>query len=293
MKTLKSYIDAYFSLTKSGIVLFVLVVGSCGYALGMPAGRGVDFDYLIAFLIGLYALSAGSLALNQVQEVSIDKKMPRTQKRPIVSGVFSRLQAFLISTLLIILGLVFLLLVNERSALVGLITVLLYNGVYTYFWKKKWAFGAVPGAIPGATPPVIGYLSHSGANWTDPQLFYLFGLLFLWQMPHFWIIAIKFKEDYGKGGIPVLPLKIGDEKTKYHMALYLFCYLGLAVGAPLYVTSGIIATSIIWLFALAVLISFFVYLNNEKKWLIFFLLLNFSILIFSLVPALSTGIYYL
>ncbi len=293
MRALKSFIDAYFSLTKSGIVLFVLVVGSCGYALGMPAGKGVDFNYLMAFLMGLYALSAGSLALNQVQEVSIDKKMPRTQKRPIVSGVFSRIQAFLISILLILFGLVSLLVVNERSALVGLLTVLLYNGVYTYIWKKKWAFGAVPGAIPGATPPVIGYLAHEGANWTDPQLFYLFGLLFLWQMPHFWIIAIKFKEDYDKGGIPVLPLKIGDEKTKFHMGLYLFCYLGLAIGAPLYVTSGILATSIIWLFSLAVLLSFFMYLKNDKKWLLFFLLLNFSILVFSLVPALSTGVYYL
>lgn len=293
MKQLLSLYKSYQSLTKSGIVLFVLVVGLCGYMMGMPAGRGVDFTYLIIFIIGLYALSAGSLALNQVQEVEIDKKMDRTQTRPIVSGAFSRTQGFLISILLILIGLGALALVSMRSALFGLLTVLLYNAIYTYFWKKKWAFGAVPGAIPGALPPVIGYMAHDGANLADPQLFYLFTLVFLWQMPHFWILAIKLQEDYDKAGIPVLPLKIGNELTKLHMGLYLFCYLGLAFLAPLFVFSGVVATGIIWVSVFIVLAMFVRYIREEKKWLLFFLSLNFSVLIFSLVPAICVMKYYL
>ncbi len=293
MNTIILLCKSYQSLTKSGIVLFVLVVGLCGYIMGMPVGRGADFNFLLTFIFGLYTLSSGSLALNQAQEINLDKKMDRTQNRPIVSGVFSRTQGFLISVLLILIGLSFLALVNIRSAFAGLLTVFLYNVVYTYFWKKKWAFAAVPGAIPGAFPPVIGYLAHEGASWNDPQLFYLFVLLFLWQMPHFWILAIKFKDDYSKAGVPVLPLKVGNENTKFYMGMYLFCYLGLAFMAPLFVFSGVISTIAIWSFVLLVLVTFIRYIKKEEKWLLFFLTLNFSILVFSLVPAISIMKYYL
>ncbi len=293
MNSILSFYKAYQSLTKSGIVLFVLVVGLCGYILGMPAGRGVELNYLIVFILGLYALSAGSLALNQVQEVHLDKKMERTKTRPIVSGFFSKFQGLVISWFLILLGLLFLSLVSLRSACAGFLTVVLYNIIYTYVWKRKWAFGAVPGAIPGALPPVIGYLAHPGAGVMDPELFYLFVLLFLWQMPHFWILAIKLKDDYQKADIPVLPLMIGNEQTKFHMGLYLFSYLGLAFMAPLFIFSGIWATSVIWLFVLLVLGTFIRYIKKEEKWLLFFLSLNFSILVFSLVPAISVMKYYI
>lgn len=293
MKQTLSIYKSYQSLTKSGIVLFVIVVGLCGYAVGMPAGRGADFNAIFLFVLGLYCLSAGSLALNQVQEVKLDEKMDRTKTRPIISGVFSKFQAMALSLVLIFAGLGALSILSLSSAGAGLLTVLLYNVIYTYIWKKKWAFGAVPGAIPGALPPVIGYLVHEGARWNDPQLFYLFGILFLWQMPHFWILAIKLKKDYAQGGVPVLPLMIGDEKTRFHMGLYLFAYLGLAVAAPLYVASGFVGSLIIWVVALFVLGTFVRYMKNQEKWLLFFLSLNISILIFSLVPAIGVIRYYI
>ena len=290
---LKKVFKAYQSLTKFGIVLFVLVVGLSGYALGLPAGSGVDFPLVLVFVFGLYTLSAGSLALNQVQEVDVDKKMKRTQTRPIVCGFFSKAQALLISLLLIFFGLISLLIVSPRSFYFGLLTLVLYNVLYTYSWKKNWAFGAVPGAIPGALPPVIGYLAHSGAKLTDPDLFYLFMILFLWQMPHFWIIAIKLKDDYKAGGIPVLPVLIGEERTRYHIALYLLPYLGLAVSASLFVVGSIIGSVLMWLTAITVLVFFLRYLQNNKKWLLFFLSLNLSVLVFVLVPAFTTLKYYI
>ena len=284
---------AYQSLTKFGIVLFVLVVGLSGYALGLPAGSGVAFSEVLVFLIGLYALSSGSLAMNQVQEVHIDQKMKRTQSRPIVAGFFSRVQALLISIILMSFGLLSLFLISPRSFYAGFTTLVLYNGLYTYLWKKKWAFGAVPGAIPGALPPVIGYLAHEGSKLSDPDLFYLFMILFLWQMPHFWILAIKLKDDYQAGGIPVLPILIGEERARYHMALYLFAYLGLAASAPLFVIHSLTGSIVMWITAVVVLLSFFRYLRTTKKWLLFFLTLNLSVLIFVLVPAITTLRYYL
>ena len=284
---------AYQSLTKFGIVLFVMVVGLCGYALGLPAGSGVDFSEVLVFLFGLYTLSAGSLALNQVQEIELDKKMKRTQSRPLVAGFFSRAQGLLLSVSLMLFGLAALALVDLRSFYVGLLTLFLYNVLYTYLWKKKWAFGAVPGGVPGALPPVIGYLAHEGAKLSDPDLFYLFMILFLWQMPHFWILAIKLKDDYKAGGVPVLPILIGDERTRYHMALYLLAYLGLAASAPLFVISSLVGSIVIWLTAIVVFLAFLRYLKNTNKWLMFFLSLNLSVLIFVLVPAITTLKYYI
>lgn len=292
MNLLKESFKAYQSLTKFGIVLFVLVTGLCGYVLGLPAGNGIVFNEVIVFVLGLYALSSGSLALNQAQELSVDKKMKRTSTRPIVSGFFSQAQGLTISFLLILLGLVFLVLINPRCFYMGLLTLFLYNGLYTYLWKKKWAFGAVPGAIPGALPPVIGYLAHEGSKFSDPDLFYLFMILFLWQMPHFWILAIKLKDDYAAGGVPVLPVSVGEERTRFHIGLYLFAYLGLAIASPLYVISSLIGSFIVWATAFVVLVSFFRYLKNNAKWLLFFLSLNLSVLIFCMVPAITTLRYY-
>lgn len=289
----KNGFKAYQSLTKFGIVLFVMVVGLCGYALGLPAGSGIDFSEVLVFIFGLYALSSGSLALNQVQEIHLDKKMKRTQSRPLVCGFFSRLQGLLISCLLMSFGLLLLALISPRAFYTGLLTLFLYNVLYTYLWKIKWAFGAVPGAIPGALPPVIGYLAHDGALLSDPELFYLFMVLFLWQMPHFWILAIKLKEDYAAGGIPVLPVLVGEERTRYHMALYLLAYLGLAASAPLFVIYSLVGSLIIWVTAIIVFLSFLRYLKNTKKWLLFFLSLNLSVLIFVLVPAITTLKYYI
>lgn len=290
---LKESFKAYQSLTKFGIVLFVLVTGLCGYVLGLPAGDGIVFNEVLVFIFGLYALSAGSLALNQAQEISVDKKMKRTSTRPIVCGFFSQAQGLTISFLLIVLGLGFLVLINPRCFYTGLLTLFLYNGLYTYLWKKKWAFGAVPGAIPGALPPVIGYLAHAGSKLSDPDLFYLFMILFLWQMPHFWILAIKLKDDYAAGGVPVLPVSVGEERTRFHIGLYLFAYLGLAIASPLYVISSLIGSVIIWLTAFVVLMAFVRYLKNNQKWLLFFLGLNLSVLIFCMVPAVTTLKYYL
>ena len=263
-----------------------------GYALGLPAGSEVDFSEVLVFLFGLYALSSGSLALNQVQEIHLDKKMKRTQSRPLVCGFFSRVQGLLISILLMSFGLLFLVLISTRSFCVGVVILFLYNVLYTYLWKKKWAFGAVPGAIPGALPPVIGYLAHEGSRLVDPDAFYLFMILFLWQMPHFWMLAIKLEEDYKAGGIPVLPILVGKERTRYHMALYLLAYVGLAASAPLFVVSSLIGSLIMWGTALIVFQTFLRYLRNTKKWLLFFLSLNLSVLVFVLVPAVTTLRYY-
>ena len=284
----------YLELTKSGIVIFVLLSGLVGYAFSYPIGQNIDFYQVVLLLLGLYFLSSGSFVLNQAQEWQIDKKMPRTRGRPIPSGQVAPWQAYFLSLIYILLGLFLLYLLAPLTSLMGFTTVLLYNGFYTLFWKKKWNFGAVPGAIPGAMPVVIGYSVHT-TNLLSPESIYLFLIMYLWQMPHFWCLAIKFKQDYQAGGIPVLPLAIGEERTKYHMGLYTFVYIGVALTAPLFTASSWLFLFLMVPLALKVLVEFFKYFQsqtNEKNWLPFFLWINLSMLVFLAAPVLDKWMYY-
>lgn len=275
-------------LTKSGIVCFVLVSGLAGYAIGMLPDEPWIWERLVATLIALYFFSAGSFALNQAQEWRIDQKMPRTERRPIPSGKVSVSQASVLGVGFILLGCFAALLVNVWVLATGLATVLLYNGLYTLYWKRKWAFGAVPGAIPGAMPVVVGYAANS-SEFLHPELIYAFLILFLWQMPHFWSLAIRFKDDYQKGGIPVLPLRVGTDATLFHMGLYVFAYVGLALASPWLTSAYFFYAIIVVPFALKVLYEFFKYYRAgaRARWLPFFLWTNFSVLIFLIGPVID------
>lgn len=275
---------AYLDLTKSGITIFVLVCGVIGYALGSPYGAPFVFEDITTFIIGLYLLSSGSLAFNQAQEWTIDKKMKRTESRPIPAGKIKPWQAYCMGILFCIVGTLFLFTHGSLPALLGIITVVLYNGLYTLYWKKRWSFGAVPGAIPGSLPVSIGFACQNPDLW-DSLHVYLFLIVFLWQMPHFWVLAIRFKNDYLEGGIPVLPLKIGVDRTVYHIGLYVFAYLAVAMTAPITIRASWVHFLLAVPFSVLVLYYFVQFLRyGEKKWLGFFLALNFSMLAFISAP---------
>lgn len=286
---MKTYLD----LTKTGIITFVLFGGIAGYAVSFPLGQPIDIAEPLILLIGLYFLSAGSFSLNQAQEVSADAKMPRTITRPLPSGKMAKWQAYFLAILFIPLGLLCLYLLQPITALLGLATIIMYNGLYTLYWKKKWAFGAVPGAIPGALPAVIGYSVAGPQNLLSPDCIYLFLIMFLWQMPHFWVLAIKFKDDYIKGGFPVLPSKVGEQRTLYHIGLYVFAYAGVALTSPLFVHTNILYILLVVPFALKVVWEFFKFFHGKTKWLPFFLWTNFSMLVFLIVPVADKWYFYL
>lgn len=275
-------------LTKSGIVVFILLSGFAGYALSHSPYASWDFVHLFCVLGALCLLSAGSFALNQAQEWRIDLKMPRTERRPIPSGKISAAQAVTLGLGFVALGLGLALLVSPLVAGLGLLTVILYNLLYTLIWKRKWAFGAVPGAIPGAMPVVIGYAANTN-DLIQSDVVYAFLIMFLWQMPHFWALAIRFRDDYAKGGIPVLPVRIGNEATLFHIGLYMFTYVALAVASPWFVSAHWVYAVVVLPFAFKILWEF-VKFNREGgrgKWLPFFLWTNFSVLVFLIAPVLD------
>lgn len=275
-------------LTKFGIVIFVLLTGIAGYMMGFVVEAPFDWMHFLKFIGGLYFLSSGSLALNQVQEYKLDQKMPRTANRPIASGKLTPMAGGILSVAFLFAGSHLLFEVSVLSAILGWATVILYNGVYTYYWKPKWVYAAVPGAIPGALPVSIGYAATNPDIWNSESI-YLFLIMFLWQMPHFWALALRFKDDYRSGDVPTLPAALGVEKTLYQMVLYTYVYVGLAIASPWFIQTG-------WFYLLLVIpISMLVFwetrkfykTKGEKGWLRYFMLVNISVLFYVFVPVLD------
>lgn len=275
---------AYLDLTKFGIVCFVLFTGGACYLLGQNPGEPINTTHFFTFLAALYFLSSGSFALNQYQEGEIDKQMPRTQGRPIPSGIFSKPQVMIFAAILLSLGVWLSWMTSFWVLIYGIATVVLYNGFYTMLWKKYWAFGAVPGAIPGAMPVLLGYGAHNIAY--SRESIYLFVLMFLWQMPHFWALALRYKEDYSLASIPVLPAVLGERRTLYHMGLYVFAYSAWAVVSPWFISVWVGYLLVILPFTCKVVWEFWHFQKEQSKrnWLSFFLWTTFSVLVFVIIP---------
>ena len=269
-------------LSKFGIVFLVLLTTLFGYILGPH----FSYSTLCFLLAGIYWVSSGSFILNQVSEHSLDSQMNRTKNRPIPQGAISPKTASVFGWILILLGLFLLMYVNILSVLLSLITILLYNFFYTLRWKQKYPYGAVFfGAIPGAMPVVIGYAA-SASSILSIECGYLFLIMFLWQIPHFWSLAFHYKKDYAKAKIPVLPVYSGEENTFFHIGLYTLSYVGLALLAPLFLHTSFIYLIISLPLCLKVLFEYYCF-YTQRKWLPFFSWLNISLLVFLSVPFLD------
>ncbi|MFK8137910.1 MAG: protoheme IX farnesyltransferase [Bdellovibrionales bacterium] len=273
-------------LTKARLAYFVIVSGGAGFLLATGPGEEFSLSGFALFAVGLTLLTMGSFALNQIQEQDLDGKMPRTKQRPLVTGDLTVKSAGIVALIGLVFGTGLLYSIHPFTAVLGLSTVIMYNVLYVFIWKPKWVFGAVPGALPGAMPVVIGF-SAVDQNIFRSECIYAFLIMFLWQMPHFWALAIKYKDDYKEGGIPVMPSELGNKSALMHMTLYTISYLSLALLSPLFVP---VTYGLYWFlvipFVFMVAKEFYKYYQSvgERNWLPFFLWVNFSMLAFLLAP---------
>ena len=274
-----------YRLIKGGIVIFVVLSGLAGYAL---AEAPLNSNVLLQFLLGICLLSAGSLALNQIQESELDGRMPRTKSRPLPRGDFSTPAAGLISVSALIAGMYLLYLADPLSAYLGLATVLLYNGLYTMLLKQRTAYAAIVGAVPGALPVVMGYSAALGKIIT-PTCAYAFLIMFLWQLPHFWILALRYRADYAAAGIPVLPVVCNPSTTLRVIAFSTALYLSCALLHPLLFQPLWPYLLLVVPMVLVVAWEGYQYYRSQAqdKWFKFFLALNSSMLLFIIAPVLD------
>lgn len=287
-------LGVFKELSKSGIVVLVLLSVTCGFFIGHPLERPLDWVRFFETLLGILLLSSGSAALNQFQERYEDSLMPRTASRPLPSGRITQAQALTFSVVLIAGGLLLLGVLSATLLVLGALAALFYNGLYTLWWKRKWAFAAVPGAIPGALPVLMGHFSASG-DLTDPGGLFLFFLLFFWQMPHFWVLALKYSSDYAKGGFPTLPVQHGRGITVHQIILWCLAYVGVAFLAPFFLKVQWIYFAITLGFSAKVLYELRCFARNpeSKYWLRFFLWVNFSLIAYLAAAVLDLWSVYL
>lgn len=290
----------YRELSKSGIVTLVLISVLGGYLITQPLEAPLSWSRMLITLAGVLFLASGSSALNQLQEVEADAKMPRTANRPIPSGRISKQRAAVFVSAMLTAGFLILGWLSLELFFLGLGAVVSYNGLYTLWWKRHWAYAAIPGAIPGALPILMGATSASGQILT-PQGIYLFLILFYWQMPHFWVLALKFKSDYEKGDFPTLPVSKGNGVTLHQISLWTLGYVGLAIGAPLFIRIDRIYLAAAIPLSLKIIWELRRFLREQKlaegepskAWLHFFLWVNFSLIIFLAAAALDLWSHHL
>lgn len=286
---------SYFDLTKFGITSFVLFTASAGFFLSHPLETDLNVNKWFQMAIALYFFSAGIFSLNQYQEHLLDKKMDRTKNRPIPAGKILPLPALILSWTLIIVGLWFGYKIHITFFILEVFTLVFYNFIYTLFWKPQMPFAAIPGAIPGAMPVVVGYSVNSEKFWTVECL-YLFLIMFFWQMPHFWMLALKYSDDYKKADFPVLPSIRGNDVTVFYTGLYLFAYVALALACPWFAPAWWGYFLLIIPVSLKLIWTFFTYFNNQNKsnWTSVFLWVTFSIIFYVTVPVFDRwGIFVL
>ncbi len=190
------------ALMKLRLNVLVLAAVATGYVLGAPAA--VSLGHLSLVLLGVLLAGGGSSALNMAMEADRDRLMARTRNRPVAAGRVSAEEATAIGALLALLGVGAVALGGGwLAAALCAVTVLLYAFVYTPL-KTRTSFNTWVGAVPGALPPLIGWAAASGQ--LSPAALSLFGIIFLWQFPHFFAIASMYREDYEKGGFKMLPV---------------------------------------------------------------------------------------
>lgn len=199
MKKLIETFGILSELTKFRITSFVTLTTFLGYILFK---KTVEFD-VVGILIGVLLLSSGSAIFNQYQEREFDAKMKRTRNRPIPSGRVKPETAFILGYIFSTGGILILLIgYNLLSAVLGLIALIWYNLIYTPM-KRKFALAVVPGSLIGSIPPVIGWVAAGGYIFESSILMVAF-FLFIWQIPHFWLLMLFFDEDYKSSGFPTL-----------------------------------------------------------------------------------------
>ena len=192
---------AYLELTKPRVLLMVLITALAGFYMG--DGAAFEFAAALKALVGTALAAGGTLALNEYIEREFDARMTRTCNRPLPSGRLRPPEALVFGLIICVAGIIFLwFAVNPLTAMItGSITAL-YLGAYTPLKRYSWVCHVV-GAVPGALPPLIGWAAARNSLAAEPWI--LFGIMFLWQLPHSLSIARLYQQDYARAGMYLMP----------------------------------------------------------------------------------------
>ncbi len=207
--------------------LAMLVVLSAVLAFLIGSRSPVDFQKLWILTLGGFLVTGSSNGLNQIFERTTDKLMTRTQLRPLPDSRMSLTEAWLVSVLAGVIGLLLLFVyINFKSGMLGLTAMLSYAFIYTPL-KKVTPFSVFVGAFPGAIPTLLGWVAATDAF--SYQGWILFAIQFMWQFPHFWAIAWRQYDDYKKAGFEMLPSGGKNHSSALQTVIYTFTLIPIGL----------------------------------------------------------------
>ena len=213
----RSTFGDYIGLTKPRLNLLVVVTSAAGYYLGAPGLP--DLLPMLPTVAGTALVAGGAAVLNQVYERDTDALMIRTRLRALPDGRVMHGDARVFGIVLSAVGVAMLAVwANPVATLLAVATLVVYLGIYTPM-KRRTSLATFVGAVPGALPPLIGWAASHGSISAGGSA--LFAIVFLWQIPHFMAIAWMYRDDYAKGGFPMLPVvDPGGRRAGRQAALY-------------------------------------------------------------------------
>jgi len=266
-----------------GIVLIANVLPVVtGFLLAMYFTDTTLSDHWGVFLltiIGSTFVMAGALVLNNWYEVDLDREMTRTKERPTVTGNIPLKLVLRIGILTSIIGLTILLFTTIEATVYAFLGWFTYVVLYTFWSKRRYTLNTVIGSVSGAFTPLIGWAAIDSAFHIVPMTLFL--LLFIWQIPHTFSIAIRRYNEYKAARVPMLPVVHGFEMTKRQTVIYIACLLPLplfltSLGTPFMVISTLLNVG--WL--VIGIWGFFV--KNDLRWanIIFIYSLNYLTILF-------------
>jgi len=272
-----SLLKIYLELSKVKITFAVALTTITGYVLA----NGVFDTGMIIPTIGIFILACASSALNHYQESEADQKMTRTKFRPIPSGRISSTHALLFAMAMTILGSWLIYAGSNFLGLqLGLLAMLWYNGIYTPL-KRKTAFAVIPGSVIGSLPPLVGWVA-GGSSLADPRAMIIAFFFFIWQVPHFWLLMLKYGEEYKKAGYPSITSIYSPRQLKNTTFVWTFATAVTALMIPFFGIIQSTATSIGLLLASIWLIVIFTKLlfGGQQKFnpFYYFMRINYFVL---------------
>jgi len=271
------FIKTLLELAKVKITVAVSLTTVTGYLLA----RGHFDTMMILPTLGIFILACGSSAINHYQERDRDALMERTRNRPIPSGRISANGALLFAFVLTILGSWML---SEGSGplamRLGLLALLWYNAIYTPL-KRKTAFAVIPGAVIGAIPPLVGWVA-GGASLIDTRAWIMAFFFFIWQVPHFWLLMLKYGKQYESAGYPSITRLYSEEQVKKVTFIWVFATAVSALMIPVFyltesylLLAGFLLASV-WL--IAVFSRMLVKKNEPFNPMYYFMRINYFVL---------------
>ncbi|MCT8136607.1 protoheme IX farnesyltransferase [Anaerobacillus sp. CMMVII] len=281
------------SLLKGPVLIANVLPVFTGFWLALYFSNASFNEYLLMFILtiaGSTFVMAGALVLNNWYDVDIDSIMARTKHRPTVTGKIPLKFVLYLGIILTLLGFVLLLFTTVEATVYAFIGWFTYVFLYTMWSKRKYTLNTVIGSVSGAVTPLIGWTAITSGFHIVPII--LFSILFIWQMPHTFAIAMRKYEEYKAAGVAMLPVVHGFKVTKRQMVVYVACLLPLPLYLIQFSLTFVIIATVLNLTWLALSIRGLFTKNDQKYAYISFLYsVNYITIIFLLMVIVTFPIF--